>query len=71
MHALSFPTFIDSIMIRSRTSEVGVPLTPINIRYSSCVQQHILEDHIFWGALGSVVIKALCCKPEGRGFKSR
>jgi hypothetical protein len=22
------------------------------------------------GARGSVVIKALCCKPEGRGFKS-
>jgi hypothetical protein len=20
---------------------------------------------------GSVVVKALCCKPEGRGFKSR
>jgi hypothetical protein len=24
-----------------------------------------------WGARGSVVVKALCCKPEGRGFKSR
>jgi hypothetical protein len=23
------------------------------------------------GARGSVVVKALCCKPEGRGFKSR
>jgi hypothetical protein len=23
------------------------------------------------GACGSVVVKALCCKPEGRGFKSR
>jgi hypothetical protein len=22
------------------------------------------------GARGSVVVKALCCKPEGRGFKS-
>jgi hypothetical protein len=22
-------------------------------------------------ARGSVVVKALCCKPEGRGFKSR
>jgi hypothetical protein len=26
---------------------------------------------IIIGARGSVVIKALCCKPEGRGFKSR
>jgi hypothetical protein len=25
----------------------------------------------FLGARGSVVVKALCCKPEGRGFKSR
>jgi hypothetical protein len=23
------------------------------------------------GARSSVVVKALCCKPEGRGFKSR
>jgi hypothetical protein len=23
------------------------------------------------GARGSVLVKALCCKPEGRGFKSR
>jgi hypothetical protein len=23
------------------------------------------------GARGIVVVKALCCKPEGRGFKSR
>jgi hypothetical protein len=23
------------------------------------------------GARGSVVVKALCCKPEGRGFKPR
>jgi hypothetical protein len=23
------------------------------------------------GARGSVVVKALCCKPEGLGFKSR
>jgi hypothetical protein len=23
------------------------------------------------GARGSVVVKALCCKPEGRGFKYR
>jgi hypothetical protein len=23
------------------------------------------------GTRGSVVVKALCCKPEGRGFKSR
>jgi hypothetical protein len=23
------------------------------------------------GARGSVVVKALCCKPGGRGFKSR
>jgi hypothetical protein len=22
------------------------------------------------GAHGSIVVKALCCKPEGRGFKS-
>jgi hypothetical protein len=26
---------------------------------------------IIIGARGSVVVKALCCKPEGRGFKSR
>jgi hypothetical protein len=25
----------------------------------------------FRGARGSVVVKALCCKPEGRGFKSQ
>jgi hypothetical protein len=24
-----------------------------------------------FGARGSVVVKALCCKPEGRGFKSQ
>jgi hypothetical protein len=24
-----------------------------------------------FGARGSVVVKAPCCKPEGRGFKSR
>jgi hypothetical protein len=27
-----------------------------------------LEDR---GARGNVVVKALCCKPEGRGFDSR
>jgi hypothetical protein len=26
---------------------------------------------ILSGARGSEVVKALCCKPEGRGFKSR
>jgi hypothetical protein len=26
---------------------------------------------IIMGARGSVVVKALCCKPDGRGFKSR
>jgi hypothetical protein len=29
------------------------------------------ELHRSVGARGSVVVKALCCKPEGRGFKSR
>jgi hypothetical protein len=24
-----------------------------------------------WGARGSVVVKALCYKPEGRGFQTR
>jgi hypothetical protein len=26
---------------------------------------------IILGARGSVVVKALCCKPEGRGFETR
>jgi hypothetical protein len=29
------------------------------------------DTNIETGARASVVVKALCCKPEGRGFKSR
>jgi hypothetical protein len=41
----------------------------------SCVHGNELSGSIkCWevlaGARGSVVVKALCCKPEGRGFKS-
>jgi hypothetical protein len=32
-------------------------------RYDTCFKR--------WGARGSVVVKALCYKPEGRGFKYR
>jgi hypothetical protein len=33
---------------------------------------HIIKrGTVIKGARGSVVVKALCCKPEGRGFKSR
>jgi hypothetical protein len=27
--------------------------------------------YLMMGARGSIVVKALCCKPEGHGFKSR
>jgi hypothetical protein len=29
------------------------------------------RSRVSFGARGSVVVKALCCKPEGRGFKSQ
>jgi hypothetical protein len=37
---------------------------------------HISHLRIFWstvleGVRSSVVVKALCCKPEGRGFVTR
>jgi hypothetical protein len=31
----------------------------------------LMEEYFNLGARGSVVVKALCCKPECRGFKSR
>jgi hypothetical protein len=31
----------------------------------------IQATHIHYGARGSVVVKALCYKPEGSGFDSR
>jgi hypothetical protein len=39
--------------------------------YIACLFLLILLYIIVVGARGSVVVKALCCKPEGRGFKSR
>jgi hypothetical protein len=41
--------------------------------HCDCVQEAVFEYRTrrFWGARGSVVVKALCYKPEGRGFKSR
>jgi hypothetical protein len=35
------------------------------------LQQFYARVHFINGARGSVVVKALCYKPEGRGFKSR
>jgi hypothetical protein len=36
-----------------------------------CRNVYVIGFLIFSGARGSVVVKALCCKPEGREFKSR
>jgi hypothetical protein len=35
------------------------------------ITKYMFIPSILAGARGSVVVKALCCKPEGRGFKSR
>jgi hypothetical protein len=29
------------------------------------------KNSVFWEARGSVVVKALCYEPEGRGFETR
>jgi hypothetical protein len=36
-----------------------------------CGQTKFLNIYFLVGARGSVVVKALCYKPEGRGFDSR
>jgi hypothetical protein len=39
----------------------------------ACGSVGLAEDMFQWTTVnrGSVVVKALCCKPEGRGFKFR
>jgi hypothetical protein len=37
------------------------------VRVRACVQMRMQQE----GARGSVVVKALCYKPEGRGFETR
>jgi hypothetical protein len=40
--------------------------------HHACSYAHFLMLQMrHWGARGSVVVKALCCKPEGHGFDSR
>jgi hypothetical protein len=44
----------------------------ITIQCHSINNRKLVNMNIgIFGARGSVVVRALCCKPEGRGFKSR
>jgi hypothetical protein len=45
--------------------------TGVRIDWPLFSQEFYLMAYNVMGARGSVVVKALCCKPEGRGFKSR
>jgi hypothetical protein len=47
----------------SFTSETNVSLFPMFPIISLCYE--------IWGVRSSVVVKALCYKPEGRGFETR
>jgi hypothetical protein len=55
-------------------TQEGVPLCEaqcLHCHYHHLCPKFISMNYIsFMGARGSVVVKALCCKPEGHGFKS-
>jgi hypothetical protein len=42
-----------------------------NVHEQSDSQQNFTFALKYKGARGRVVVKALCCKPEGRGFDTR
>jgi hypothetical protein len=42
-----------------------------NINNKPSTDSHKKNTTLYMGARGSVVVKALCYKPEGRGFETR
>jgi hypothetical protein len=57
---------------RSRLNKCDICFQIFCMFHIFVVTMKLIYKIIFYlGARGSVVVKALCCKPEGRGFKSR
>jgi hypothetical protein len=49
-------------------------LSVVNGKLSVVIERNPLQGAVAFlllGVLGSIVIKAVCCKPEGRGFETR
>jgi hypothetical protein len=60
-------SIMSELMLTAKSSVTGP-----SVHFAKILHKHIHAycKHTL-GARGSVVVKALCCKPESRGFKSR
>jgi hypothetical protein len=71
-HFVTLTTYYCCHVVSTRASHIGGP------RLKSVPADSSHFFHVLWnslltnhGARGSVVVKALCYKPEGRGFETR
>jgi hypothetical protein len=60
---------LDLLVSHSNYVWRGVQVMKLLIMQFPPISRHFILLRT-WGARGSVVVKALCCKLEGRGFKS-
>jgi hypothetical protein len=57
--------------VRNSKRETCILITTVSISGMLVCRSGLLHYVILWGERGSVVVKALCYKPEGRGFDSQ